>query len=206
MRMGGWLRLWIAVSFLWVIGALALNIPGRPTSEKVARDVALACDMQTPMTEEYARDALEMRDLLDQLVVADRVKDEKTARRIAAEINSLRLAWARKTGVPVKYSRFPVLNPDGTRSPTQIAPLPAFNVEDSDKINANNWAGFSSYCVDEIRQHAKGELRRARMNDWMVSTSVGVLSFPIVALILGLLIGWIWRGFRPKKNNAESGV
>ncbi|MEH6420979.1 hypothetical protein [Pseudomonas sp. CGJS7] len=155
------------------------------------------------MTEQYARDALRMRMLLDQLVIADAAKNEVSARRLAAEIASLRELWAENTGVRIKYSRFKVIDPGGGEH-SAIAPLPATNAEvmaqiDVDKRDANNWASFSRYCIEELRIHANGELLRSRTKEWIRSSVLGGFLPPLIFLVFGALVSWIWRGFRPNK-------
>lgn len=195
MRLGGWWRLWISLSALWVAGALAINLADRPTPDRVARNVARTCGIETPLTEQYARDALQMRNLLDELVTADAAKDEASAKRLAGEIERLRHQWARNTHVPIKYQ----LVKDHDNTQTTVALLPASKDEAEGYYEgANNWASLSKYCVEELESHATGDLRRTRTADWVFAVLAGVMSFPLVSLALGWLLGWVWRGFRPK--------
>lgn len=207
MQLGGWWRLWIGLSAFWVAGALVLQIPSRPTAFSVSQEVGRVCGIATSMSEQYAHDALLMRKLLDELVVADAATDVTTARRLAKEIITLRELWSRNTGAPLRYSRFTVADPEG-RNHTAIAPLHSSEEEvlaevDKETRNANNWGSFSKYCLQQLQSHAKGQLRRVEMNNWITTLFLSALSLPLVLLLGGLFVTWVWRGFRPKGSTTR---
>lgn len=203
MRLGGWWRLWVAVSGLWVVAGLAFVIPERPTRGSVSVEVGSACGISTPMTETYARDALRMRELLGQLELADAQGDTAAARKLAAKIIQMREIWSRNLGQDTQYTEFEAVDPAGRRH-TAIAPSGSTDAEvtgqvDADTRNANNWASLSPFCVDVLHKHATGSYYRERWQSWLLTSLAVVVLMPLALLVSGFLIGWVWRGFRPRQ-------
>lgn len=204
MRIGGWWRLWIGLSALWSAGAVFVSYSDRPSRLTISREVSDVCNVEEPMSSQDAANALEMRNLLGQLRVADANGDEKKARLIAKEIVRRREVWGKRMGKHDKYSIYRATDPHGVVH-TAVAPAGATNEVVVAAVNSttkslNNWAKFPEHCVELLIAHSNGKLERSKYKTWLASSVTVALSFPLLTLLLGSLVGWIWRGFRPRKD------
>ncbi|MGN6223674.1 MAG: hypothetical protein ACTHN1_08520 [Pseudoxanthomonas sp.] len=58
-------------------------------------------------------------------------------------------------------------------------------------------------CMFALREIADGTKYRQAMRSWRDSVQSGIIAFVILfgaIYLFGLGIGWVWRGFFPKKN------
>lgn len=205
MQLGGWWRLWIGLSAIWAVIALAVafGIAGRPTPEKVAQDVGSACDLDTPVPVELASRTLALPGQLAQINALDGDANDAVRKPIVkAAISTVEELEAR-AGRSGTYEINIARDPEGERHilvlPADFKPWQVYAQVDKDKYATNSWAKFGSYCTEQLQAQAKNALYPIRLKEWVLSTLAGLLSFPLLSLLLGAFTGWVWRGFRQKK-------
>ena len=69
-------------------------------------------------------------------------------------------------------------------------------------------AEYSIYnCQDELTKIATGAKEAERWNDWRKdfrNGAIGIACFLSALYALGWALGWVWRGFFPKKSSAKA--
>lgn len=206
MRLGGWWRLWIGLSALWVALAVsvAFFVVERPTPEAVAKSVGLWCDLDMPVPPELAGQVLEVPAQLARLADLDGDANAAARKPIVQAVRLTVEALAAHAGKAASYDVNLVRDPEGKR---QIVLMPADSTEaqvieqvNKDKYALNSWSKFQGYCVEQLQAQSENELYPRKLKEWALGTLAGVLSFPLISLLLGVFIGWVWRGFRPTKQ------
>jgi len=203
MQLGGWWRLWIALSILWSITVLALMLNDRPTQDSVSELVGFTCNLDEAVSEELAADVAQMPRLAKEFLAA---KDDAGRKAIGRKLIDTRNAVSLTSATPQKYQLNRVESPDGVIhaviSATDAPDSEVFEQVQVERYKLNTWTKHGDYCAELLKSHSAGTAYRERRNSWALGTTAGALSIPIITLLLGLAIGWIWRGFRPKAKDA----
>lgn len=58
-------------------------------------------------------------------------------------------------------------------------------------------------CLRSLQQIESGATFERYYNDWMTNLKVGVIAVTIIfgaILLVGIGVGWVWRGFFPKRS------
>lgn len=206
MRIGGWWRLWIGLSALWVVLAIgvAFFIVERPTPASVAKGVGLWCDLDMPVPPELAGRVLDVPAQLARLDSLEGDSNAAARKPIVEAVKSTVEALAAHAGKADDYDVNLVQDPDGKKrivlAPARFTEVQIFEQANKDKYALNSWNQFQGYCVEQLQAQARNALYPRELREWALSTLAGVLSFPLLSLLLGAFVGWVWRGFRPNKN------
>ena len=201
MRIGGWWRLWIVITLLWVVGVALALYGNRPTRDSVDSSVGSICSLDGPVSETMAPRVLQVPKFLRQL--ANATTDEQR-KALAKHINQIRVDLSQAQGKLTPYSVFRVTDPDG-RHRAISAPFAATNEEVKEQAEyevyaTNSWAKFGAYCEQTLIDHGAGIEFPTRWKSWAIGLAAGCVSVPLFLLLSGLLIRWIWRGFRLNKK------
>ncbi len=178
-RLGGWWRLWIIVCAIWAIGAGLVSTSGFPTSRTV--DVGYEFRVEDPIGGKAwrARRAFAVEHV--PLLTSRAALERRIRRQARAELRDdlpklleelIRSADAAGDGDTVRKlgRQFLALR----ENPDERGPAKVVAV---------------TIAVTPLE----------RFGRWLMETAAAVLSIPLLLLGVGLMVRWIYRGFRPPR-------
>lgn len=195
-RLGGWWRLWFAVSGLWVVLAAGIGITAIVNTESAADrmkfSVELACPAPKPWRDVIASPAF--RQLTPDLqeaarqqyfreVVASQLSDPGQIAEAKAQFDAEYGPSAE--GPWTKYQKAAAERAENPPDLSDTIKLPELKARER-----CNEAKQRDYAIDVSKSRT----------DAAISTVLGAASVPLILLILGLLTGWVVRGFRDSSS------
>jgi hypothetical protein len=182
MNLGGWGRLWIAVSLVWGLVVIALIWQQRPTRDSV---------------EHYLDEECAFRGSPSLVVTANGqvVQIGSPQGNTAAEVLAFAKLHVTRDVNGGKYGDIPVIEEGPWTDYESKNATPAA----SRAVLLPKVFDASTSCLEQVHLFANGTLLRPQFNQWLTSSIVLALSLPTALLFLGVLTGWVRRGFKGKK-------
>lgn len=207
MRLGGWWRLWIGLSTFWVaiVISVAFFAVERPTPASVERSVGRWCDLDMPVPPKLAGRVLQVPEQLTKLNGLEGDANAAARKPLIQAVKSTLKALTAHAGKVTDYDVNLVQDLQGKKhivlTPAHFTEAQVFEQAEWDKYALNSWSKFQGYCVDQLLAQSRDEQYPRKLKEWTLGALTGALSFPLASLLMGAFIGWVWRGFRPKKAN-----
>lgn len=210
MQLGGWWRLWIGLSGLWVAAALGVAFfkMERPSPSTIAKEVGDWCGLDMPVPPHLAKRVLKVPSQLATLSSLDGNANSAARRPVELAVRSTVGAVVAHAGKADTHRVTLVRDPEGKKhiavSPAHFTDQQVFEQVDNDRHSRNSWSKYQDYCIGLLQSQGRNELYPRKSKEWVSSVASGTLSFPIVTLLLGAFIGWVWRGFHAAKDQGSN--
>lgn len=207
MRLGGWWRLWIGLSLIWVLGACAFVflVIDRPTRASVAESVGDTCDLGMPVPPELASAVREVPSLMKRLGALTDDEHAEERAPLIQKIKGTAEGLARYDGKDSEY----VINVTSSKqgdivlvlSTSEATDEEVFDQANRERHSWNSWNKFSDYCDSQLQKQAEDAIYPSQLKEWLLIALAMTLSIPLLLLIVGALAGWIRRGFGYSENS-----
>lgn len=199
----------MGLSGLWIAAAVAVAflIAERPTASNVADRVGRSCDFDMPVPSELAGRVLEVPTQLAKINSLGGDANASARKPFVEAAKGTVEALATRDGKAADYDMNVLGNATGeTRiilAPAHFTEAQVLEQAEKEKYASNSWNKFAGYCIEQLGAQARDEIYPRKLKEWAIGTLAGLLSFPLISLVLGTFIGWVWRGFRISKMRGK---